>query len=335
MKKFLIGFLITVGGLIIFVFSLLTILNFLPSSTQDKIIAMINQARGKQPVSSIQGNSLNNKESISDGNGSSTKAIKINSINTNIDNSSTTVSQPNLDISDDEYIFPKSNIIKLGNPDMMDCYSIEKAKLARNEIFARKGYIFSDSSLRNYFETKKWYSPKSKDVVLNDVETYNVNFLIRFEKFLEAKYAGNAKAINDKPKSNPQTQPKGIIKEPIGEIQQEYWDGIYFRNENDGRLYKKDSNTGYLIKLSNDIVSNLSTDTLIVGSVDNQSVVYYINASDNYNLYRINIDGSGRVKIYDDRFLKISGFSNGIGYTRIGDGKTFTISFDGSYRNNY
>lgn len=284
---------------------------------------MLNLARGVQPISSIQENFLN-KESIPDENGSTTKEIKTNPIKTNIDNSSTLVNQPNLDVSKDDYIFPKSNTIKLGNPDMMGL-SIDKAKLARNEIFARKGYIFTDSSLKNYFETKKWYSPKSKDVVLNDVETYNVNFLIRLEKYKE-----NSKSIN-----NNKPLPQPISKEPIGEIQKEYWDGIYFRNENDGRLYKKDSKTGSLIKLSNDIVSNLSTDTILVGSVDNQSIVYYINASDNYNLYKINIDGSGRVKIYDDKFLEISGYSKGIGYTRIGDGKRFTISFDGSYRSNY
>lgn len=53
LKKFLIGFAITVGGLIIVAFILLTISNFLPSTTHDKIMAMIH-GNNAQSVSSKQ-----------------------------------------------------------------------------------------------------------------------------------------------------------------------------------------------------------------------------------------------------------------------------------------
>ncbi len=56
---------------------------------------------------------------------------------------------------------------------------------ARNEIFARKGYVFKNDKYRDYFLTKAWYKP-SEDVSvdnLNDIEKYNVNFLKFYEEY--------------------------------------------------------------------------------------------------------------------------------------------------------
>lgn len=53
---------------------------------------------------------------------------------------------------------------------------------ARNEIYARHGYIFNDAEIRAYFEKKPWYTGtvKSEDFsssVFNDYEYKNVTFL--------------------------------------------------------------------------------------------------------------------------------------------------------------
>ncbi|WP_216696542.1 YARHG domain-containing protein [Anaerostipes faecalis] len=59
--------------------------------------------------------------------------------------------------------------------------------LAKNEIYARRGYIFKDKDLNNYFMGCAWYQPKynSKefsDSVFNDYETYNLQLLSKLDK---------------------------------------------------------------------------------------------------------------------------------------------------------
>lgn len=52
---------------------------------------------------------------------------------------------------------------------------------ARNEIFARHGYIFQNEIYIKYFNTKKWYKPQTKKVKLSKIEEKNVKLI----KFLE------------------------------------------------------------------------------------------------------------------------------------------------------
>jgi len=55
---------------------------------------------------------------------------------------------------------------------------------ARNEIFARKGYRFSDSKARQFFETQGYYRSAPGHVELNPIEAQNVNTIRRFEAYL-------------------------------------------------------------------------------------------------------------------------------------------------------
>ena len=57
-------------------------------------------------------------------------------------------------------------------------------QLMRNEIFATKGYKFSDAKLRSYFESCKWYKPAKDNnaVKLNDIELFHVSLLKEHEK---------------------------------------------------------------------------------------------------------------------------------------------------------
>ncbi len=49
--------------------------------------------------------------------------------------------------------------------------SEEELRLLRNEIFARKGYVFKSKDLNTHFKTKSWYKPNSNiKVTLSDEE---------------------------------------------------------------------------------------------------------------------------------------------------------------------
>lgn len=73
---------------------------------------------------------------------------------------------------------------KLITPEQLDGKSSEELRLIRNEIFARKGYVFKDSLLSTYFSKKEWYKPnKDAEIILSDSEKQNVILL----KNLEAK----------------------------------------------------------------------------------------------------------------------------------------------------
>lgn len=66
--------------------------------------------------------------------------------------------------SDSSYL-TKSQVSNLNNFEL---------GVARNEIYARHGYIFSLEQFRTYFNAQSWYKPITKNVTLNKIETYNV-----------------------------------------------------------------------------------------------------------------------------------------------------------------
>ena len=62
----------------------------------------------------------------------------------------------------------------------------QQLTLARNEIFARHGRLFSTAQIQEYFNKQSWYSgyiqPSNFDsIVLNDYERYNVAFISQYE----------------------------------------------------------------------------------------------------------------------------------------------------------
>ena len=66
-------------------------------------------------------------------------------------------------------------------------FSKEELKLARNEIFARHGYYFSDEDLLTYFALCSWYYPDPDITTTNDVhlsaqEKKNVSIIRDYEK---------------------------------------------------------------------------------------------------------------------------------------------------------
>jgi uncharacterized membrane protein YvbJ len=80
------------------------------------------------------------------------------------------------------YILPYSDSYKLSYSDISGLSSSE-LRMARNEIYARHGYIFKSKDLQAYFDGKSWYMPDSsfRDSYLSSVEKYNVDFIKSYE----------------------------------------------------------------------------------------------------------------------------------------------------------
>ena len=74
----------------------------------------------------------------------------------------------------------------------------EELRFLRNEIFARKGYIFKDENLNAYFASKKWYKPnKDADIVLDSIEKKNIEtFKIAEAKLMPFKIPKGYEAID-------------------------------------------------------------------------------------------------------------------------------------------
>lgn len=87
---------------------------------------------------------------------------------------------------EEEYIFPDSDKSYLSE-DEVRMVDVNDLLLARNEIFARHGYIFNDPELKEYFESTSWYKgtvPSDQfngDAVFNDFEKKNVELIKKIE----------------------------------------------------------------------------------------------------------------------------------------------------------
>ena len=64
---------------------------------------------------------------------------------------------------------------KVYTPEELKGKTYEELRFLRNEIFAKKGYVFKDSVLNNYFQKKDWYKPnKDAEIVLDSIEKKNI-----------------------------------------------------------------------------------------------------------------------------------------------------------------
>jgi len=85
-----------------------------------------------------------------------------------------------------EYILPESNVRYINEEDICNL-SPEELRLARNEIYARYGRIFKSEELRNYFNSKSWYTPlvtaeNFNESSFNEYEKANINFIVAYEQ---------------------------------------------------------------------------------------------------------------------------------------------------------
>ncbi len=91
-----------------------------------------------------------------------------------------------------DYLLPDSSKTELTEDDLAG-FSKKKLNLAKNEIYARNGYIFSSSELATYFKGKSWYRKRIKesDATSNQSSVYermskiekkNIAFIIKYGK---------------------------------------------------------------------------------------------------------------------------------------------------------
>lgn len=79
------------------------------------------------------------------------------------------------------FIFADSDRIRLTS-DMLRGLTRDQLRLARNEIYARRGRFFRDPQLAAYFNRFDWYRPHAWDVPLNPIEQANVNLIASMER---------------------------------------------------------------------------------------------------------------------------------------------------------
>ena len=80
-----------------------------------------------------------------------------------------------------DFIFPDSDRVRLTR-EMLLNLSPAQLRIARNEIFARRGRFFRDPALAEYFGRFSWYRPYAWDVPLNAVEQANVALIASVER---------------------------------------------------------------------------------------------------------------------------------------------------------
>lgn len=81
---------------------------------------------------------------------------------------------------DNYFIIPDSSTRYLTEDDLRGL-SDEQLEIARNEIYARHGYIFVSDEWKDFFVNEDWYIPTSYSVKLNSIEEYNVAMIIKEE----------------------------------------------------------------------------------------------------------------------------------------------------------
>ncbi len=87
--------------------------------------------------------------------------------------------------TDADYIFYDSSVRALTDAEV-STLSMRMLCYARNEIYARRGYIFQSQELRDYFGSKTWYHPivpaaYFTEEIFNSVEMSNIELLKHYE----------------------------------------------------------------------------------------------------------------------------------------------------------
>lgn len=92
--------------------------------------------------------------------------------------------QSDTSASSSDYILPDSSNSYVSDSELEGLSKDELAK-ARNEIYARHGYIFhKNQEMKNYFESKSWYkgtTSNEDDIPLTEVEKANIDKIKAYE----------------------------------------------------------------------------------------------------------------------------------------------------------
>lgn len=78
------------------------------------------------------------------------------------------------------FVIPYSSTTYLTIADLQGL-TLEQLEIARNEIYARHGYIFVSNEWKDFFVNEYWYTPTAYSVTLNSIEEYNVGMILNEE----------------------------------------------------------------------------------------------------------------------------------------------------------
>jgi hypothetical protein len=101
------------------------------------------------------------------------------------DQSASAESLDETQVQPEEYILPDSDS-RYYSYDELSGLTQQQLLLARNEIYARHGWIFEDEQLKEYFTSCSWYngtvSSENFDLsVLNEYESANKDLIVKYE----------------------------------------------------------------------------------------------------------------------------------------------------------
>ncbi|OPZ94387.1 MAG: hypothetical protein BWY74_00615 [Firmicutes bacterium ADurb.Bin419] len=82
-----------------------------------------------------------------------------------------------------EYLLPDSNKRILTLDDILDL-NVYQIDLAKNEIYARHGYVFQDTEYGNYFISKRWYS-QNPAFIISDLDSIEKQTQASFRNMLK------------------------------------------------------------------------------------------------------------------------------------------------------
>ena len=136
----------------------------------DQVTVKINQFENKEKNYVVKGSKTFTVKFTEETNGSEKK-----------DTSDQTTEITSHSTSDD-YMFENSSTTLLTDDDLNTLTKKWQARVAINEIYARHGYSFSNSTIADYFRNKNWYVEDSsittdEDANLNDIEKANLKKL--------------------------------------------------------------------------------------------------------------------------------------------------------------
>lgn len=78
------------------------------------------------------------------------------------------------------FVIPDSSYRRITTEELRYLSKFELA-VARNEIYARHGYIFVTDQWKDFFVNEYWYTPVDYSVSLNSIEEYNVGKIVAEE----------------------------------------------------------------------------------------------------------------------------------------------------------
>ena len=134
---------------------------------------------------------FNNSESKDDSSVNTTSNATANTTSNTTTEANTTSSGNAL-----EYLLPDSDKRIITDGELSNL-TAEEVRLACNELYARHGRKFSDSSIQAYFNSKSWYhgtiEPNAFDeAVFNEYERKNKDTIVNYEKFIGSNQNSNS-----------------------------------------------------------------------------------------------------------------------------------------------